>query len=70
MQLNPRHLPVRDAENDLCIILTEWRKRHDLTLAEELFVLTKVVYGSLGLVVKDEHEKAAKRAEKKPPKKP
>jgi hypothetical protein len=68
MKLNPRHIPMREAENDLGMILIEWRKRNkarEITMVEELYMLNDAVATQLRLLKKSEHETAEKKAERK-----
>lgn len=53
-----RHLPVQRARHELLAFLIDWKAKHELTLAEELAVLSGEVSSILWGAVKSERRAA------------
>ena len=53
---HPRHLPTERARRELTSLVLRWRQFWNLTLAEELMLLSEELNRKLALAVKHERE--------------
>ena len=56
LKVHERHASVEMARRELYWLL-DWRKKYELTLAEELMLLSEWIYHAMGRCVKSEREK-------------
>lgn len=60
MELHKRHIPMEEAQRELANFVGEWCEKHELTLAEQLLLLSGEMQRTLRLTVRSERERKKK----------
>jgi len=62
MNIHPRHELIVTAELELRTFVSEWAKKHGLTLAEELHLIAELLHRQLGDAVRSERRSDEEKA--------